>query len=295
MASIWDLLPASLWPVQPIVWPTNPMQPSPRPPEATPSQALAAAPAFGWAPAPAGPTSTPMFGWAAASPAPANAPAYSGATDPDAFLPAFPDAATLDPARSSRLSIESQPNAGHRAEDVPPLGPPASVVARTVAQAPKLPPWARMAAVPLSLTGALAAAFLLGSTSRTVRREDDEFHPQYVVRGGVSAPKTLQEGTDELSAFGMPGVYGISSTSAPNMTVDQLAAIARYRHPWLTYTIVPELNGLGYQVAPTETRKNPLHASILLPPGQTELTNEQAAAMSATFARHKLLNPYRGP
>jgi len=47
-------------------------------------------PAFGWAPAPAGPTSTPTFGWAAAPTAPANAPAYSGATDPTRSSARFP-------------------------------------------------------------------------------------------------------------------------------------------------------------------------------------------------------------
>ena len=78
MASFCDLLPASLWPVQPFVWPPDPMRAAPGPQDTVPPQASAPA--------------APAFGWAAAPPAPANAPAYSGATDPDAFLGSFPDA-----------------------------------------------------------------------------------------------------------------------------------------------------------------------------------------------------------
>ena len=44
MASIWDLPPLSAWPVQPIVWPTDPMQPAPGAHQAAP-----ASPGFGWA------------------------------------------------------------------------------------------------------------------------------------------------------------------------------------------------------------------------------------------------------
>jgi hypothetical protein len=107
MPSIWDLLPASAWPVQPFVWPFDPTQPPPRTPTVSPQPSASPAPAFGWAPAPAAAASAPSFGWASASPAPPNAPAYSGATDPDALLGAFPHA-ELDPAYTARLAEDAR-------------------------------------------------------------------------------------------------------------------------------------------------------------------------------------------
>jgi Colicin/Pyocin-S2, DNase domain len=107
MPSIWDLLPASAWPVQPFVWPLDPMRPPPWPQTVSPQPSASSAPAFGWAPAPAAAASAPAFGWASASPAPPSAPAYSGAPDPDAFLGAFPHA-EVDPARTARLAEDAR-------------------------------------------------------------------------------------------------------------------------------------------------------------------------------------------
>ncbi|HEU5276971.1 MAG TPA: hypothetical protein VFU97_25160 [Xanthobacteraceae bacterium] len=67
------------------------------------------------------------------------------------------------------------------------------------------------------------------------------------------------------------------------MSVDQLAAVARYPNAQISYTIVPELNGLGYRLEPTPRPTNPLHATILLPPGETELSDEKAKALSSIF------------
>jgi hypothetical protein len=122
---------------------------------------------------------------------------------------------------------------------------------------------------------ALATAILLGLTTRTARPEDDEFHPQYVVRGGESKPKDLKENYRDLNGVGMPGLYGMSSSSAPESSVDQIAAVARYPNGRISYTIVPEVNALGYGVAPTPRRENPLH--------------------SALFRRHIIPNPNRAP
>jgi hypothetical protein len=86
----------------------------------------------------------------------------------------------------------------------------------------------------------------------------------------------------------------MSSTSSPNMSVDQLAAVARYPNREISFTIVPELNGLGYRVEPTpRPPRNPLHATIFLPPGQTELSDEQAKALSSIFKIER--NPYQAP
>jgi hypothetical protein len=105
----------------------------------------------------------------------------------------------------------------------------------------------------------------------------------------------LQSNTRELTRIGMPGQYGMSSTSARNMSVDQLAAVARYPNEQISYTVLPEVKALGYRVVPTGNADNPLHASILLPPRETVLTDPKAAALSALFAPNVIANRYRTP
>jgi RHS repeat-associated protein len=141
---------------------------------------------------------------------------------------------------------------------------------------------------PLAVATVIASVGLALSSTSTADRVQDEV--QYVVRGGISSPTTLQRGVDELTPLRLPGVYGISSSTGVNMSVSQIAEIANYPHENLTYTTTQELSGIGYQVQPTPTG-NLLHASILLPPGQSSLTNEQAATLSGLFAPNRVLNP----
>src|ERR1700678_2813669 len=69
----------------------------------------------------------------------------------------------------------------------------------------------------------LAAGAALGSLAGdTVQNQQ----VQYVIRGGVTTPAQLIAGTTPI-----PGTFfmsGFSVTTAPNMTPDQLAAIANY-------------------------------------------------------------------
>jgi hypothetical protein len=178
----------------------------------------------------------------------------------------------------------------------PPLAPPPVAPPPTVPPPPvPLPLWQRIAAAPVGLTGALATAILLGSTIRTAKREDDEFHPQYVIRGGISAPGSLQDNTANLAPLRMPNEYGMSSSTAPPpMGPEDILAVPKYPgNRQYSYTILPELNALGYRLEPTPTRDNPLHSSILLAPGETQLTEAQAQALSAIFRRRP--NPYFDP
>ena len=256
MPTFWDTLPASAWPTQPFIPPIDP------------TQVFAMGAPTDWI----------------ASPVSAPAPAQM----------AVPASADADAGKSADASATSSTDSsgGILGQYFAPLWAPTSAAARAAAEAPKLPPWL----LPLGLTGAAATTALLASTTRTARPEDDEFHPQYVVRGGLWSPRSLQDNTKELTEVGLPGQYGMSSTSAPNMSVDQLAAVARYPNAQLSYTIVPELNGLGYRVEPTpRPLTNPLHASILLPPGEPELTDAQAATLSALFGQHIIPNPYQTP
>jgi hypothetical protein len=178
----------------------------------------------------------------------------------------------------------------------PPLAPP-PVAPRPAVRPPpiSLPLWQRIAAAPVGLTSALATAILLGSTIRTAKREDDEFHPQYVIRGGISAPRSLQDNTANLAPLRMPNEYGMSSSTAPPpMKPEDILAVPKYPgNRQYSYTILPELTALGYRLEPTPTRDNPLHSSILLAPGQTQLTEAQAKALSAIFRRKP--NPYFDP
>jgi hypothetical protein len=167
-----------------------------------------------------------------------------------------------------------------------PAPPPVAAPEAPLSRVPKAPVSAVGAA-----TAALAAAILAATTTRTAEPEDDELW--YVLRGGASRPRDLQRNTQELSDIGLPGQYGMSSTSARNMSVDQLAAVAKYPNEQISYTVLPEVKALGYRVVPTRTARNPLHASILLPPPETELTDPKAAKLSALFAPNVITNPYR--
>ena len=158
--------------------------------------------------------------------------------------------------------------------------------------APEVPLAGGLSLGALTGAGALASLFLLGSTTRTA---DDDARPENVVRGGVSARESLQDGVSKLTV--LPGEYGISSSYDPRLSVDQIAQVARYPNKQITWTTAPQLNALGYRVVPTPIftgpNPNPLHADILLPNGQTILTDEQADALSAIF--HRRPNPYVAP
>jgi hypothetical protein len=108
-------------------------------------------------------------------------------------------------------------------------------------------------------------------------------------------PRRREENYQDLKDVGMRGLYGMSSSSATELSVDQIAAVARYPNGKISYTIVPEVNALGYGVAPTPHRENPLHATIVDAPGISELSDDRAEALSALFRRHIIPNPYRAP
>jgi hypothetical protein len=321
MPIIWDLLPASPWPTQSFTPPGNPDQgsawaASPAAATSTPdylaSDALAssgpwdddryrqmladakrASDFVNWtfgppSVAPRAPTAAPIRALWPASPSGDNAyPDTHASPWDEAEEPAAPSGSLLgmagghNPSGSPPTNLDSwQPPAG-----IP--GEAGSIGARAVTAARTVGLGASAAA------SALATAILLGLTTRTARPEDDEFHPQYVVRGGTSEPRYLQRNYQELSKIGLRGIYGMSSSSAPNLEVDQIAAAAKYPNPEISYTIVPEVNALGYGVVPTPNKDNSLHASIVDTPGTSNLSDDRAAALSALFARHIIPNPYQ--
>jgi hypothetical protein len=176
---------------------------------------------------------------------------------------------------------------GPPTKPVPVIKPP-STVADVVSHAPAVqpptpatPPWLQPSNVPLLPPPPPRLAL------------PPPRPPQYVVRGGLSAPETLRRNASELIEEGHPGSYGISSAMDPNSKLEPgaVAAGANIQHPNLTYSTWPELNDIGYKTIPTPLPGRPLHASILLKPGETMLSPEEAKALSDLLQQNLVPNP----
>jgi hypothetical protein len=130
----------------------------------------------------------------------------------------------------------------------------------------------------------LATAFLIASTTPTVDREGDEV-PQNLIRGGQSKPPDLQS----KAVVGYMPLTGVSATSAPQLTVDQLAAIARYPNAAISVTTVQRLEDQGFKIARTPLPGQPLHVTIVAP---MPIPEDFAKALSNSFLVRP--NPSRG-
>jgi hypothetical protein len=82
-----------------------------------------------------------------------------------------------------------------------------------------------------------------------------------VVRGGLSAPRTLHR--TALEHFDKHGLFAISAASLPDMSADELAAVAQLPHPRIRETTVGAIRRAGHDVVPDEPP--PAHALITLP------------------------------
>jgi hypothetical protein len=82
---------------------------------------------------------------------------------------------------------------------------------------------------------------------------------------------------------------GFSVTSAPGLTLDQLAKYAQYPNGTISYTTTNTLAGMGIQVAPTPQPNDPLHSTVVVP---YPLPDPQAQAINSAFAG-KMQNLYR--
>ncbi len=230
----------------------------------------------------------PMTFWALRPPTPHGQP----------FVPVVPTSDQLD--RYAEPLVKSRPVTPGATQFstgtdhgvlgfVPPVLAPVAGEATEAAAAGRL--LALLPTVPLSAAMLLAMTEPMGDSTRKFSQSDDpEYRPQYVLRGGLSKPENLR--VDELSTYGLPGQYGISSASAPNMTVDEIARRAQFRNGQMTYTTKRDINHLGYPVEPTG-QQTYLHHSIMLPPGTNKLTDARRQALSALFRQHILSNPYR--
>jgi hypothetical protein len=153
------------------------------------------------------------------------------------------------------------------------------------------------------MTGAIRAASEAAPIARSTPRlaqtlprasaAEADFHPHWVVRGGLSEPRNLQDNVSELLKEGHPGSYGISSAMDPNgvFSPEAIAVINNLKNRQLTYNTAPVLNGKGYESIPTPLPGQPLHASILLKPGETTLSPEEAELLSKLLQQNRTLNP----
>ena len=113
---------------------------------------------------------------------------------------------------------------------------------------------------------------------------------QYALRGGLAAPADIQTGVGVVTGF--EPMTGFSVTSAPNMTLDQLAKYAQYPNAMISFTTTQELARLGYPVAPTPQFRrypDPLHSTVQTP---MPLSDDEAQTISGAFGR-KMPNLYR--
>ena len=125
----------------------------------------------------------------------------------------------------------------------------------------------------------IVVAFYPSSTAA-----DDQLR-QFVIRGGLATPENLMAKTGPAPN----GLTGFSGTSAPGMTVDQLAREARYPNGKISSSTVGELAILGYPVAATPLPGQPLHVTVVTP---SPLPRDQAEILSKAFAA-KTTNLYR--
>lgn len=112
---------------------------------------------------------------------------------------------------------------------------------------------------------------------------------QYVIRGGLATPGSLAAGSGPVRAP-YDSLTGFSVTTAPKMSIDQLALVANYPNGQISWTTVQELAKIGVPVVPTPFDRMPLHGTAVVP---IPLDPARATQISNVFRQMK--NPARGP
>lgn len=120
--------------------------------------------------------------------------------------------------------------------------------------------------------GVLTLPFMLTGDTRIEQ-------PQCVIRAGIATPESLIRGTSTFTYNGST-LSGFSVTSAPNMSINQLAAAANYPNGQISYTTTSQLASVGAPVVATPLSGQPLHSTVT---AAYPLSSAQAAAISAQF------------
>jgi RHS repeat-associated protein len=121
----------------------------------------------------------------------------------------------------------------------------------------------------------------------TLLLSSDTPEPQYVVRNGVATAQQLIGGTSRFPRDG-EWLTGFSVNTAPFMTWQDIAhnSPSSYGYRQVSVTTVQQLANIGVRVLATNSRGQPLHATVLTP---YPLSPAVAALISAQF--HARPNP----
>lgn len=163
---------------------------------------------------------------------------------------------------------------GSFAQYAPPISPRPGLIVRLLAAA----------GTTISAPAAALAAGIVVATTTTLGNGE---MPQYVIRGGIPSPENLIRSAGPV-ASPYELLTGISVTTAPGLTVAQLAAAANYPNRQIGYTTVQALAAIRVGVAATPFERMPLHGTMVV---SIPLDPSLAARISAVFTQ--ILNPAR--
>lgn len=112
----------------------------------------------------------------------------------------------------------------------------------------------------------------------------------WLVRGGVTTPQQLQNGTREhLQA---PGIIGFSVQHQPGRSIEQLASAAQFPHAQISVTTVERLmaagTAAGYNITVVKSPGRGFHHTVVVP---APLPDPLAQALSDAFEQAP--NPFR--
>ena len=129
----------------------------------------------------------------------------------------------------------------------------------------------------LALGAAVVGVALLATTTSTADPTVDQL--QYVIRGAWRRPRIFRGG-GKGPVKGFAPLTGFSVTSAPGLTVDQLAQYAQYPNGTISYTTTDALAALGAPVVATPQPNDPLHPALLFPTRYLTLGRKPLVARS---------------
>lgn len=130
------------------------------------------------------------------------------------------------------------------------------------------------------VVAALTLPLLLSGDTPGDQQAQRDRESQYVIRGGVASVQNLITGSTAVPGTNLTG---FSVTTAPGMSYNQLAMVARYPNNQISVTTVAALASIGVPVVPTASDTNKLHATAVVP---IPLDPIRAAQISAMFTRH---------
>jgi len=119
---------------------------------------------------------------------------------------------------------------------------------------------------------------------------DRQSEPTWIVRGGITTPDQLANGTRAHVA--VPGLFGFSVQHDPGRTREDLAAAGRFPNAQISVTTAEQLiaagRAVGYDVRIVRRPGRGFHHTVETP---DPLPGDLAEALSGAF--HQVPNPVR--